>query len=669
MLQTKEITVLLEFPDEARAYLEESNRLGVDPAAAQVISLDAKARVWLLEQGVQCQDSLAYFSSEAHARALRKSNELLKWVEPRLDIVDHFGIKDAYSNAVLWYSRFVIHHLIWNAEVLAEIHRQHPNSILRVPTGSSDGRSSPFIQDSERYLGIMAEIFSGTVGNDFQSIPMKDPKTKSSLGSGRAKWMKWIIRGIGGRMQRSALRKLGKQRPLLSLTRNYRMDAVVREARDGTPQLPWVIMADGAWALNPVQLAKKAIKAVTPGSTTKQGDNYLGETWLRVLEWTTREDPEFKGNASRCIQSICREIEADRDTFTHMGVSFGPQFASKLRGGILGGLPTIHREVCAYDEVINLLKPRLIMAPFGRRAQHALGELAKRAGIPSLLISHGTFARAKGELEEMGWDFHAYGLFHGSFTHAALQTPPAEEYAKGIESTAEFVRTGPLSWGAKVNRDNTDALRQKLLPGNESQRIVMHAGTPKGRSYMHYHVYETMDEYISGMRDLISAVEQVPNTHLIIKFRPFYLTVKELQTLLPVSDSYSISVEESFLDVLGVTDLLVSFSSTTIEEALQNQVPVMQYGGDGRYQHIEGQDVTPSSDVKPGAVYSVRSAEHLAAGLERILDTNGRAPLANELFTDYVYGPGQFTPFPQLVSELAGKPLATEIGESVPAQG
>ena len=32
--------------------------------------------------------------------------------------------------------------------------------------------------------------------------------------------------------------------------------------------------------------------------------------------------------------------------------------------------------------------------------------------------------------------------------------------------------------------------------------------------------------------------------------------------------------------------MLVSFSSTTIEEALVNDVPVLLYGGHGRYAHI-----------------------------------------------------------------------------------
>ena len=82
---------------------------------------------------------------------------------------------------------------------------------------------------------------------------------------------------------------------------------------------------------------------------------------------------------------------------------------------------------------------------------------------------------------------------------------------------------------------------------------------------MHFHVYETLDEYVAAMGELVLAVDQVPDTFLILKFRPNAdLGMEDLRTLLPASDRYMISVDESFLDVLGFTDLLVSFSSTTI---------------------------------------------------------------------------------------------------------
>ena len=45
-------------------------------------------------------------------------------------------------------------------------------------------------------------------------------------------------------------------------------------------------------------------------------------------------------------------------------------------------------------------------------------------------------------------------------------------------------------------------------------------------------------------------------------------SLSALSRLLPTSDTYEINAEGSFLNDLSKADLLVSFSSTTIEEAL-----------------------------------------------------------------------------------------------------
>ena len=54
----------------------------------------------------------------------------------------------------------------------------------------------------------------------------------------------------------------------------------------------------------------------------------------------------------------------------------------------------------------------------------------------------------------------------------------------------------------------------------------------------------------------------------------------------PIPENISIESEKNFLEVLEKTNLVVSFSSTTIEEALVNNVPVLLYGGNNRYCHI-----------------------------------------------------------------------------------
>ena len=665
-----ERVVLLEFPDEADAYVNCSLERGIDPGASRIISLDPKTEACLRRQGIDCVSSLSYFTSASHARALRRSRDLQSWLEQRFSLEDQLGVKDAYTNALLWYGRYSSHHMLWLSEILADVHQQHPDAVIQAPLGHITDSEAPLIQTKERYLGPLAKAFCNQQGIRFEAIDScPEPSVKRH---GRRDYLgiRRLVYTMGAHLHRRALRKLGRKRPLISLTRGYRMDTLVSQAMQHLPQLPWAVVGEGARSSRGIALLRRALQAITAGSEGRKG-LYIGEVWLRFLEQTLADDPDFAADLADQLNRLARDVEAETELFTHRGVPFGQPLATKLRSGIGPEIGRMNREIRALDNALEVLQPRLLLTPFGRRSYHALGELARHRNIPGLLISHGSFTPTKNDLEETGWGFHAFGMLYGSYTHAGLQTPLAEAFANNLQTTTRFVRTGPLVWGVPANRNGSQTLRERLTRGQPKMRLVVHAGTPKPRDSIHLHLYETPDEYIAALQQLVAAVEQVPDVFLVIKYRPLGLTVDELRILLPSSERCYISVAEPFPEVLGITDLLVSFSSTTIEEALQNQVPVLLYGGEGRYQHIEAFEVSPDTEVEPRAVYAVRSSDYLADALERILNVNGPAPLPPELFEQYVYRPEDITPFHQLVANLVSNDFsdATEIEPLGPNEG
>lgn len=649
--------ILLEFPHEAEAYTRQCHRLGVDPSSNLVISLDPPVASWLRQQHIDSVSSLVYFNSESHARALYKSEEVTQWLNARFRFQDSLGISKAYSNALIWYSRYFVNHLLWHSELLSSVSTKHPNMSLQASVERPRGYGSPMVQVSEKYLGRMAEDLCRQRGVEFLSIETfsvqaRDTASSKGVGKGLVRRLRRLVFRVGANFHRSALRRMRQTGPILVLASGYRMDALVRLAREQAPELPWTIRGESGRGYRLFQILRSLLRGMTGISKNQKNNVYIGEVWPQILERAQEDDPASTAKLTSSLEELAQEIEREPNFFRHNGVSFGSYFAGKVRTGIAMALQQQQRDIKADNELLELLQPRLVMTPFGRRTQYAMGELGSRNGIPGLLISHGSFGPAKCKLAQRAWAFHAYGMLHGSYSHAALQSPLAEAFAKTLETSSEFVPTGPLSWGWKVDREASQELRAAMLGDNADCRIITHAGTPKPRSSIHFHIFETPDEYIQGITELIEAVEQVPGTFLIVKFRPSAMSVDDLRSILPLSDRYMISVDESFSDVLGLTDLLVSFSSTTIEEALQNQVPVLLYGGEGRYQHIEAFDVVPGADVEAQAVYSIRSADGLADGLKKIIDANGSTPLPEELFRKYVYKSDQITPFTQLVSGL-----------------
>ena len=473
--------VLLEFPDEAESYLEHCRENGEPPTESHVISLDPKTQVWLDRWGVACSSSMPYFDSEAHARALRKSEELFRWLETRFEIEDALGISGAYSNALLWYSRFFIHHMLWLAELLAEVHAQHPGATLACPDGNPDGSQNPLIQDDERYLAALAERYCHDHEIPFQPIKTLASGSGIKGNSNGQSFLRPLGFRVGGWLYRTALRRMGNHRPFMAITHGYRGDFLSQEVREAHPEIPWVIRGEKGGSLSKGDMLRRGLQLMTAGIGKGNGRQYMGEFWLRVLQESMKEDPDFSGRAAKEVDNLAEEVKAEKGLFSHRDVFFGDHFAAKLRTGIGSAIRYLQREIAALDEVLDLVKPRMVVTPFGRRSLHALGELTQRKGIPGLLISHGSFTPMKTDLEEIGWRFHSHGLFHGTYSHSALQTPLAEAFAQQVPARTEFLRTGPLLWGIKMGREpaaGLPGLKAKLAPFHTDCRIVVHAGTP-----------------------------------------------------------------------------------------------------------------------------------------------------------------------------------------------
>ena len=172
--------IFLEFADEADAYLDQFKQESSRSPGSQFISLDPKVQVHLAARDVQSVNTRCYFDSNSHARALRKSHELLDWIASRFKVVDPLGLEKTYSQALLWYSRYTLHHLIWLSEILSLAAAKHPNAMFVATLRSTDGNGSPMIQPNERYLGHLAKQLSIHRGTPFQTIDTQSSQVTES---------------------------------------------------------------------------------------------------------------------------------------------------------------------------------------------------------------------------------------------------------------------------------------------------------------------------------------------------------------------------------------------------------------------------------------------------------------------------------------------------------
>ena len=152
-----------------------------------------------------------------------------------------------------------------------------------------------------------------------------------------------------------------------------------------------------------------------------------------------------------------------------------------------------------------------------------------------------------------------------------------------------------------------------MLGDNIQDKVVVHAGTAKGPDGARFHIFESPDEYLQSIIDVSEAVNNIPNTRLIVVFRPIpEISADTLAYYLSHHHKTLISTGNPLTGILGFTDVLVSFSSTVIEEALQNYSPVILYGGQGRYKHIDCPEFSSDKDqIQECPMYHVLEKQYL----------------------------------------------------------
>ncbi len=309
--------------------------------------------------------------------------------------------------------------------------------------------------------------------------------------------------------------------------------------------------------------------------------------------------------------------------------------------------------------VLKALKPRALLA-FALRwgSGAAIGEAAGRVSIPRYLVSHGSHTRLNDAIGRFVETELASGLLVSCFAdRAVVQSPPAQAVLDAIAPGLPSIRCRPIMW----------AYRDLPPRPAKGQRTILHAGTFKPIKMPRPWVYETPDEYLEGIAALIRAIEPLRNTELVIRLRPLpECSVATMETLLPRAANCRFQTGGSFLDDLSRADLLVSYSSTTIEEALHSRRPVLLWGGAKRYRHLPARGTIPTMQDR-AAVYGTEEPAALSELIAGILDAHHARPLTDEEIAPYVWpagtgGGGELVELMVRPPGSVAQPLATPQG-------
>ncbi|RDL44036.1 hypothetical protein DN730_10390 [Marinomonas piezotolerans] len=266
---------------------------------------------------------------------------------------------------------------------------------------------------------------------------------------------------------------------------------------------------------------------------------------------------------------------------------------------------------------VDIMKPSAVVAQHSLDLAANLGSVAKLRRIPSFLISHGSHVINSSVSANEEWRIHAKTIFDGPYDYTAIQTPASAKFYNDLSRLAAAYDTGPLIVNGKP-RFMERHKREQLFGQHANKQIILHAGTPKPPYALRPLIYETTDEYLENIRSFVEAVSVKSDVYVAIRFRPSWGISKEtIEQALPSTKNWGVYSQGSFDEYLEQCDALVSYSSTTIEQALYAGCPVILWSAGLGYEHLSAFSLGFESDEKLTGVW-MSDKQSLQSDLEAI---------------------------------------------------
>ena len=235
-------------------------------------------------------------------------------------------------------------------------------------------------------------------------------------------------------------------------------------------------------------------------------------------------------------------------------------------------------------DVLYVINPFLLVAHEVKyRTNAALANAAFELNIESYLISHGTHVYGNKEYADFEHMHMARGILGSDMVKTnVVQSSVALNAIKSFFPKYNYVRFNPIMWGfLECSKSNYGDKDDGILH-------ILHASTFKAFTAYRPWIFETSDEFYEGIRELIDVVSKVSNVFLTIRLRDApECDVALISSLVSLVDNIKLKSDGKFIDALSRSDLLISNSSTTIEEALAGGKDVLLWGYGARYSHAK----------------------------------------------------------------------------------
>ena len=273
----------------------------------------------------------------------------------------------------------------------------------------------------------------------------------------------------------------------------------------------------------------------------------------------------------------------------------------------LGVLENLQRKCGVIKKILNKIKPVKIFLNHCVSYNSFIIDYSKKNKVPLTLIGHGTLSKGRNKFEKNYNDIIANAIHSKMVTTYPIQSKIINEYLKNHHSYKK----------PKGNIVFSQIKRQK-------SNYIFYAVTLKNFSNMIFYGQELYYEYFENLK-FLNELAKENNLKICVKHHPNYLFTNELSSIFFKNLKF---LDEPIKDILKNTEILLSFSSSSIEDALSSKVPVVLFDPWSRYKHCKAEE---NFKKKNRCLYYINKKENL----NKVIDTIRSNDKIS--FSDYVY--------------------------------
>ncbi len=597
------VLALIEFDSEYRALKRVLKIKKIEKKRVWILCPDFSFRKRIESENFSCINPLDYFERKDHDECLLKIDEVESFSKKYFEN----EARQTYYHSFIFYSSFFLAHLFYIETLILNILKKDLKfRTILYPYYIDKLINSPRLELGESCLEVIANSVREKFIHQLKLVPFccRFSKEQAKIRfKNRGNLFVLVIR-LANKISLFGLKKALKKKTILLSSLSHNIDQVVQQAL-GEQQNTTIVGMIGLNRVVPPQYSYvvflfKVLKHLfffLIGKKERKNMDYLFDFY---------PTPNFFHHKwKKKMEELFDSMKKNNS----LGEIFLDAYKGKVFKGIVPLLSSLEKLGEELTPAFKENRPVGIFSPHSLNGTHLMGDLSHELGIHGMLVSHGSHTAPQEPIIENELFRHGMGLINAQYDHVAVQSPLADNYLKHYKINRLKVKTGPILWGGQFKKW-----------GCENIKVVTHASSQKPRESQRFLFYETIDEYVDSILSLVKAVKGMNKVKCVIRFRQMnFLTLEGLKSIIPEQSNVEISTKGPFLDVLARTDLLVSYSSTTMEEAVENRIPVLQYSTRNKFHYLPSYTISQGEDLKFSPIYSMTEDFSLREAIEKIL--------------------------------------------------